>query len=260
MSKYVIQAAYKTLQILLVFGEPPHRFTLSQIATCAHMEKGQAYRSLKTLEEAGFVRLEEDQRYVLTPVIHTLGLAAYNSSDSSLVKLADAQLSSLATTIRETVALFALAGDYAICLDIRESNKAVRWSSMIGRAISLHAGAAPKAILAFLSEEEQARILDELPLLPHYTPHTVTQRESLEAELTTTRERGYAVGNEDFDPETRAVAAPIFDQGGKVVAAISIGAPSFRFPSSLYPSYGAQVITAALVVSRQLGYVGGYPK
>lgn len=258
MDRYVIQAAHKTLQILLAFGEAPHRFTAAQIAEMLGLDRGQVFRSLRTLEKGGFVRAAADQTFELSPVVGTLALAV-NPLNPSLADLARPYLAELVAATRETAALSALAGDQAVLLDLREPSRAVRWAALIGRSFPLHVGGG-KAILAFLPQERREEILARLPELPAYTPRTLTDPQALRADLERARRQGYAVGDEDYDPETRSVSAPVFDQQGRVVAALSLAGPSFRFPPESIPARAEEVMDYAQQISRQLGYAGLYPK
>ena len=64
---YVIASALRTLQVLRSFAEPPYRFGLADVMAKLGLEKNQAYRSLKTLEAAGFLTATADARFTLGP-------------------------------------------------------------------------------------------------------------------------------------------------------------------------------------------------
>lgn len=257
MDRYVIQAAYKTLQILLVFGEAPHRFTAARIAEMTQMDRGQAFRSLRTLERAGLVRMEDEQHYVLSSVIGTLALAAYRVN-LSLAELARPYLTELVRSTGETAALAALSGDSVILLDLCESNRAVRWASLVGRSFPLHAGGG-RAVLPYLPKAEREHLLARLPELPVYTPHTLSRSQQLLEDMRLTYRQGYSVGDQDYDPETRSVSAPIFDQQGRVIAALSLAGPSYRLTLESISAYAKAVMDYAQQISRQSGYAGLYP-
>ncbi|WP_110528664.1 IclR family transcriptional regulator [Meiothermus sp. Pnk-1] len=257
MDRYVIQAAYKTLQILLVFGEAPHRFTAARVAELTGMDRGQVFRSLRTLERAGLVRLEDDQHYVLSRVIGTLALAGHRVN-SSLTELARPYLNELARSTGETAVLGALSGESMILLDLCESNRVVRWASLIGHAFPLHAGGA-RAVLPYLPKAQWERLLERLPELPVYTPYTLSRPESLLEDIQRTYRQGYSVGDQDYDLETRSVSAPIFNQQGRVIGALSLAGPSYRFALESIPAYAQAVMEYAQQISRQSGYAGLYP-
>lgn len=255
-NQYVISSAYRTLQVLLAFSAPPHRFSLAEMASRIGVDKNQTYRSLKTLEEAGFIRMDEDSRFSLTAILGVLNAASANSQRASLVDVASSHLDRLAAETGETLNLCVLAGDHVVCVDRRESNKQVRLASVLGLSVPLHAGAVPKAILAYLPETEQNRILGKLSSYPRYTSKTILDAKVLRGDLQQTRERGYSITDEDFDSEARGVGAPIFDHSGRVVGGVSVGGPSFRIGEETLAEFGRLIVTVSKTISRQLGYTG----
>lgn len=255
-NQYVINSAYRTLQVLLAFSAPPHRFSLAEMATRIGLDKNQTYRSLKTLEEAGFLRMDEDGRFSLTPILGVLNAASADIQRASLVDVAGPHMDKLAAETQETLNLFVLAGDHAVCVDRRDSSKRVRLASVLGLSVPLHAGAVPKAILAHLSEAEQNRILARLSSYPQYTAKTIMDPALLRCDLAETRTRGYSISDEDYDSEARGVGAPIFDHSGRVVGGISVGGPSFRVSEATLSEFGRLIVSVARAISRQLGYTG----
>ncbi|HWG84956.1 MAG TPA: IclR family transcriptional regulator [Deinococcales bacterium] len=255
-SQYVISSAYRTLQVLLAFGAPPHRFTLAEVTARLGLEKNQVFRSLKTLEEAGFVRVESDGRYALTAIVGVLAGAAAGSPQASLVEVAAPQLDRVVAATRESVNLFVLAGETAVCVDRRDSPQVVRVESVLGRSVTLHAGAAPKAILAFMPPAEREAVLAQLGQYQRYTDRTILDPDVLREDLAAIRERGYAISDEDVDSSARGVGAPILGRDGFPVGAVSVGGPSFRVTREKLCSFGELISQVGRAVSRQLGFPG----
>lgn len=256
LSQYVMNSAYRTLQVLLSFSAPPHRFSLAEVTARMELEKNQVYRSLKTLEEAGFLRVEGDGRFAPTAILSVLNAASANSQQVSLVDVAGPHMDRLVTETQESLNLFVLAGDSAVCVDRRDSPQLVRLNSVLGLSVPLHAGACPKAILAYLPQAEQERVLARLDTYPRYTDKTVMQAQVLRLELLRIRERGYSTSDEDVDASARGVGAPIFDHSGSVVGGISLGGPSFRVDDATLEHFGELIVQGARAISRQLGYPG----
>lgn len=257
-SPYRIASAYRTLQVLQAFALPPHRFGLSELVGRLGLEKNQLYRSLKTLEEAGFLWVGGDGRFSLTPLLNSLSTAAAraNGPHGNLADVAAPFLDEVAAKSRETVNLFVRAGDLAVCIDRRESDQLVKLTSVLGRSVPLHAGAVPKAILAHLPEGQRRQVLSRLASLPKYTEKTQLEPEALERELALTRERGYSISDEDFDAAARGVGAPIFDERGEVIAGISVGGPSFRVDDGVLAEFSQLISRVAHAISQRLGYSG----
>lgn len=256
---YLITSAYRTLRVLQAFAAAPHRFGLAELVDRLGVEKNQLYRSLKTLEAAGYLAVEEDGRFALTPVLHLLSAAAVHRERASLVDVARPHLDALVEATGESVNLFVRAGDHAVCVDRRDSPHLVRLASVLGRSVPLHAGAVPKAILAQLPEARRDRILARLGDYPRYTAKTVLEPAALRNELRAVRERGYSISDEDYDSAARGVGAAIFDADGDVVGGISVGGPSFRVDDAALDTFASLVTRVTAEISRRLGHTGSTP-
>jgi DNA-binding IclR family transcriptional regulator len=253
---YIIASAYRTLQVLQAFAAAPHRFSLAELGRRTGLEKNQLYRSLKTLEHAGFLATDQEGRFALTPLLHVLSSASAHMQKPSLVEVAKPFMDELVAETCESVNLFIRASDYAVCIDRRDSPQLVRLASVLGRAVPLHAGAVPKAMLAFLPKEQQERTLARLHELPAYTSKTVLDPDRLRRELEVIRERGYSVSDEDYDDSARGVGAPIFDDRGDVFAGISVGGPSFRVDDDALERFAQLITCKAAAISQRLGRAG----
>ncbi|HZW28582.1 MAG TPA: IclR family transcriptional regulator [Trueperaceae bacterium] len=253
---YVIASALRTLQVLRSFAEPPYRFGLADVMAKLGLEKNQAYRSLKTLEAAGFLTATADARFTLGPAAAELKLAATRSAGASLMEVAAPLMDRLSEETGETVHLFMRTADRALCVDKRDSTQSVRLVSVLGRSFPLHAGAVPKAILAHLPERERRAVLEALDGLPRYTDKTVIDRARLEALLEEIRVKGYAVSDEDFDSAARGVGAAVFGEDGEVVGGISVGGPSYRVGHGELARFAQLVRAAAEEISRRLALAG----
>lgn len=253
---YLINSVLRTLEVLQAFTLPPHRFGLAEVVQRLGLERNQAYRSLKTLEAAGYLLQANDARFELGPASANLAVAGTRVASSSLYDIVTPYLDRIAGETHETVHFFVRQGHQAICIDRRESSQSVRLMSILGRTLPLHAGATPKAMLAFLSDHEAEEVLEQLDELPTYTEYTFTRRDELESELVRIRERGYAISDEDFDPSARGVGAHIQDAEGRVVAGISVGGPSFRMDASTLARFGELVRRATIEISQNLALSG----
>lgn len=255
-NQYVIGSALRTLELLKVFMQAPHRFTAAELQQITALEKNQLYRSVKTLEEADYIATAPDGRYEMSELIRHLGSFVARPAQLSLPLIAAPFLDELGALTGESINLFVRHGDYAVCVDRRDSPHMVRLASVLGVSAPLHAGAVPKAMLAFLPEDEQERILTRLADLPAYTPHTVLDADRLRQELEETRLRGYSISDGDYDAAARGVGAPIFDELGTVVAGISVGGPSFRVGKDTLRTFGELAVRKAEEVSLCLRQAG----
>ena len=117
----------------------------------------------------------------------------------------------------------------------------------------MHCTALGKAILSGMPPREVGEVIVQSSLSA-ITAHSITDLAELLQEIDRTREKGFAVDNEENEVGVRCVAAPIFDHINRPVAALSISAPVLRFPLSEVPRYGQKAIEAANAISERLGY------
>jgi DNA-binding IclR family transcriptional regulator len=115
----------------------------------------------------------------------------------------------------------------------------------------LHATSNGKVLLAWLSLAEQKA---QLGTMPAYTPQTVTKRQKLLAQLAQVAEHGYAIATDELEVGLTAVAAPLRNAHGDVVASLSVSGPTFRLGEARIDEVLAQVIATATEISHRLGW------
>ena len=119
-------------------------------------------------------------------------------------------------------------------------------TNWVGRAVPLHASSAGKVFLAFGVAHLPAGPLERL------TPATVTDLRELEAELALVRRRGFATLLDELEPGLRAVAVPVVDGRGEVVAAIGVSGPSVRLPKRRLREVADLMTQAAVALNSRL--------
>jgi DNA-binding IclR family transcriptional regulator len=159
----------------------------------------------------------------------------------------------LAHEVGETVNLAILSGRDALYLDQAAGPAALSPHNWAGQRIPLHATSDGKVLLAYLPEAELAQCLT--PPLARFTERTVTDVAGFPAVLAEVRRRGYATAVDELEAGLTAIAAPVRDAGGAVIASVSASGPSFRIPAVRIPVLAAAVRRAADEVSRRLGWV-----
>jgi DNA-binding IclR family transcriptional regulator len=123
-----------------------------------------------------------------------------------------------------------------------------------GQRIPLHATSDGKVLLA---HRPAAEILEHLVLpLERFTEYTITALPEFGRVLAQVRERGYATTVDELEDGLTAVAAPVRNAEGTVVASISASGPSFRIPAGRIGPVAGSVCRAAAEVSRRLGWTG----
>jgi DNA-binding IclR family transcriptional regulator len=154
----------------------------------------------------------------------------------------------------ETVVLMVPRGRDAVCLERLDG----RWVRMviveIGGSMPLHTGAAPRALLAYRSAAEIDAYL-RAPGLARYTERTAIEPGAIRTMLDATRARGYATSDEDVVAGVAALAAPVRDHTGAVVAAISVTGPRPTILGEREAEVAGLVQVAAAATSRALGFI-----
>lgn len=104
-------------------------------------------------------------------------------------------------------------------------------------------------LLSGVSEKEVQRLI-RIQGLPRLTPRTLVSRQALAAELELVRKQGYAMDNEENEPDGRCLGAPILGVGGRIVAALSISAPIFRMDMARARTLAAELVETCHGISR----------
>lgn len=234
---------------LLAAAEPPR--DANGIASRLRLPRSTVYRLLQALRRRGLIISKGPQRSPHLALVF-LRWAAVVRTGLGIVGLASSHLDGLARLTGETANLHLLEGDHVVPVDQRVTTARLRVVTEVGVALPLHAGAASKAILAFLPTPRCEEVLGR-PLGP-LTPKTLTDATRLRRDLALTRARGYAESDEEVLEGARGLAAPVFDEHGHVVGSLGIGGPRNRFRGEAVRRAVTPVLQAAKLLSASLGY------
>ncbi|HUR95273.1 MAG TPA: IclR family transcriptional regulator [Gemmatimonadales bacterium] len=245
-----IRSVSKAIQVLRLLGDAGE-LGVTELSTRLRVHKSTVSRLLATLERHGVVsRHPVTEKFGLGPALISLAGAALTRID---VRASSREhLERLAEQTGETVNLAILDGDQVVNIEKLPSAHYIRDIGWIGRRSPLHCTATGKALVAHLSVAELRRLLGAR--LKRFTPQTICAWPLLEEELAEVRRRGYAIGQEELEPGLVALAAPVYELGGRVEAAVSVSGPSFRVTASALSGYAKHVLAAAHAISRSLGY------
>lgn len=146
-------------------------------------------------------------------------------------------------------------GSRAVCLERIEGHSVQSLAMQLGSSLPLHSGAAPRALLAFLSRAEQDDALADLIAYPGDPQRP--SADAIEADIAQVHAQGYAVSDGDVTPGVASLGAPVFNHRGEVEGSISI---SGLRDQVLQTDAGARNIAlikeAAAVSSAGLGWEG----
>jgi DNA-binding IclR family transcriptional regulator len=178
-------------------------------------------------------------------------------SQLDLRKEAEPLLRDLAERTKETVHMVFLDRDEIVYIDKVETDhnpSGLRMASRVGLRNPAHSCAVGKVLLSHFPEEEVDRVIKEKGLIKR-TENTITDSKQLKEHLKLVRAQGYAVDDEENERGIRCVAAPIYNETGKAVAAISISVPAFRITKKMIQEImKKEVMETASKISQRLGF------
>lgn len=202
---------------------------ITAIADELGLAKSTVHRHVKTLESRGLL-VQEGDTYRISTWFLDYGVHVRN--EHTLFPVVKPKVDELAAETDEKV--WAVIEEHGVGVHIygAEGRHSVKTHARIGQRTYLHQFAAGKAILAHLPEERIEGILDDYGLAAQ-TDRTITDRDELHEQLATIRDRGYAFNREESVVGVHAVGAPVRDQSGIAVGAISIAGPANRLRGDL---------------------------
>ncbi|HEY2638691.1 MAG TPA: IclR family transcriptional regulator [Streptosporangiaceae bacterium] len=246
--------ADRALDILLMFDDEHLVISAAEVVELLGVARSTAYRYLQSLVQSQFIEEADSRGYRLGRRV--LELARIARRGMGLSEIARPVMMRLATEVGEAVLLTRLAGSTVICLEREDAGvRVVRISYERGQVLPTNAGASAYALLAWLPEARVEDILDSASL-PSLTERTLTDKHAIVRRLGETREQGYSVSRGELDQDVLGVGAPLRNQDGEVVAAISVAAVSARVPDERLPDVAKAVCDAADEISAVLALLG----
>ncbi len=245
-----VRSVDRAAALLLALGESQGEAGVTELARRLGLHKSTASRLLATLQKRGLVEQDDETgKYRLGLVVIRLAERAERTLD--LRGIALPELERLARLTHETTGLGILEGDTMLAVAQVDGPNLIAVGDWTGRATPLHCVASGKVLLSSLAEREVLRIVRRG--LVSYTERTIVELEPLLEELARIRRRGYAMAIGEYEMNLNAVAAPVHDARGNVIAAVDIWGPAFRVTPRRVPELAAQAREAAAAISIRLG-------
>ena len=246
------------LAILACFTSHHRVRGVAEIADAVQLLPQTTHRHLSTLVALGYLQREPDRRYRLTLGVTRLGLATLAAT--GLREHARRYIEELCRCSFFTISLAVLDGPEILHLDRVASarHRGARGEERLraGSRLPAHCTAMGKLLLAHCPPSERSRHLREIGLTTE-TPATITGKQALRRALARIRTEGFAVNDEEFASGAHAVAVPIHDAGGEVIAALGMTAPSTAISlASLVEQLKPHLLLTAGRISGRLGYRG----
>ncbi|MFN2490897.1 MAG: IclR family transcriptional regulator [Actinomycetota bacterium] len=245
------------LAVLLALGSEEAAaaggLTVTQATVVTGREKSQISRTLKTLAELGLVdRDPSTLAYRLG--WHLLALAAH-AGDQRLLEAAGPLLARLVSDLGEGAHLSVLQGSEVLTVLSRPSAQAVQAVGWVGRTVPAYCTSSGRALLLD-HDIEGLRSIWPQRRLGRAGPRSPRDIAELHERIVHARARGFTEVDEELEPGLVAVAAPVRDARGRIVAAVDVSAPKFRFEDRLVPT-GKKVMAAAAALSHLVDWGSG---
>ena len=240
------RSVVRAISVLKTLGRSDSAYGITELGTATGLSKATVFRLLGALETEGMVaRDDASGAYRLGPELIALGASALSTTD--LRAIAHDELVRLAGESGETATLEVMTEGEILVVDEAQGRFLFGATPEIGRCWPAHATSTGKILLA---------LTDPMPALPRLTrfgSKTITTRAELERELARVRHQGYAIAIDELDAGLGAIAAPIRNHLGFVIAALSINGPATRLGPKRRRTLIPKVLRAANRVSRRLG-------
>ena len=251
-----VRSVDRAAALLLALGDFPAEAGVTELARKLGLHKSTASRLLATLQRRGLVEQDEESgKYRLGLVVIRLAERAEKTLD--LRTLARPELERLARSTRETVGLAILDVDRCLTVAQVDGPNMVACPDWTGRTTPLHCVASGKILLATMPERDVMRLARKG--LQPCTERTITTLEGLLEELARVRRRGFATAFSEWEPGQNALAAPVHDARGRVVASVDIWGPAYRITPARVAELAAEARATASAISTRLGGAAAWP-
>lgn len=222
--RYHVPALARGLQLLTQFNREQRELSGAELSRMLGLPRASVFRMLCTLEQSGFLeRCADGVNYKLGLGVLRLGFEL----------LASMELTELGRPVIEALRERSGHSAHLVVRDAREvvfvakvaGHNAMFHSIQVGARLPAHATVLGRILLSDLSAAELAALYPEVGLSA-YTPKTPTTLAALSELIAQDRERGYGVSMGGYEAGISSIAAPVFNEQGRVTAAVSISVPA----------------------------------
>ncbi len=205
------------LLIRVIDSEQPQ--TLTELVSATGLAKGTTSRILNALERAGLLGRSHLGGFIPGPVLNQYAVAG--GAYAALVKSVTPAMERIAAKTKETVSLAVIGIEGVDNIAQVEGDYILGSRNWVGESVPRHCSAAGKVLMALAGASAPQELIAR-------TAQTITDPKLLDQELRKVSERGYAVIRNELEPGLVAIAVPVYNDKGKVVAALSVTGPAER--------------------------------
>lgn len=251
--KSAFRVVERAIELLKCLSKQPAGLTLTELSLEAGLHKATTARFLKALAQGGFAAQAPNEKiWKLGPAFFEIAARAIGHTDIRLVARPIMEEASKATS--ETVQLAILTDDTVVYVEkVEPDNLPLKINTEIGSRRPVHCTGLGKVLAAHLDDADIDRLVDRIDL-PRRTARTITERDSLRAELARIRQEGVAVDDHEYNELVICAAAPVRDATGRVVAGLSISTFGIEADSARFKDLKTTAIETADRISAKIGW------
>jgi len=247
----------KSIEILNYLSNAKGSVRVTEICSKLLFPKSTVHRILNILLNRSLVSKEENtSKYRLG--FQVLKYANSFSDSFDFREIARPILKKICQETELTTYLTGWYNGHCICIDSVRPLRVINthFSVEVNKEMPFHCTSSSKVILAYQSPEEIKRLIYEKPL-KRYTAKTIADPKKLEKHLSKIKENGFAICDEELEKGVKAVAAPIRNIHGKVIASIAVVGLSNRIDSNNIEKLIKILHNSTQQLSKMLGYKEG---
>lgn len=253
MPTSLIQSLDRGLILLETVAKARRPLGLDELAAVLNIDRSSVFRLANTLKHHGLLaQLPDTKNYVLGSAVGRMA-SLFPWSDV-LAMFAREQVAALAAQTQETTHLAVREGRQAALIQHQLTRQPVGVSLGSGECVPLYCTSVGRALLIDYDRAQLAALLGDEPL-PTFNKRTINSLDALAEECLHSRQRGFALDDQEYHDGVRCMAAPIRDSSGEVVASIGISAPVNRLPEPRIKEIAQMVIEAAHTIGAKLNHV-----
>lgn len=250
--QYQVRALTRALRILDLFSLTRPELSLAEIALEADVPKSTAFRLLSVLEEHGYVdRDAEAESYRMG--VRPFELGSVYLQTRTIEDEARPHLRRLARGCHQTANLGVLNRGEVLHIAVVPPDRPIHYFASVGDREKPHCTGLGKALISEFDRSQLEDLLTQHPPI-RYTDNTITDIDDLERSLAEVRRQGFAFDNEERFAGLKCIAAPVRNDKGEIVAAVSVSGLAPEFGEPELPTFVDEVRNAADAVSLRLGY------
>ncbi len=250
------QSLERGLAILGCYTQQRSVLGIAELADELGMSRSTTHRYVITLVALGYLEQGASRKYRLGLRVTDLGMAVLNST--GLREASRAPLEELRHRTSYTASLAVLDGSEILYVErarsYRRGQHKIDLNLRLGSRLPAYCTAMGKVLLANLPEAEQRDLLAN-PTLTRRGPNTITTKKALRTELELVLDEGIAVNDEELAPGLVAIARPVRNAQGEVLAAIGLAAHTSMIASEeMVDQFLPHLLATADDISTRIGY------